>query len=63
MAAKYHGLLKCIAFDGKKEKTLKKKIAADRERNVLAIEEHVTIVKEPDSKFIGYATPTVGTGV
>lgn len=62
-AAKYHGLLKCISFDGKKEETLKKIIASNRARNIKVLEEHITIVKEPDSKFIGYATPTVGTGV
>lgn len=59
-AAKYHGLLKCISFDGKKEETLKKKVAG---KDIKVVEEHVTILKEPDSKFIGYATPTEGTGV
>lgn len=50
-AALCHELLKCISFDGKKERTLKT-------CNVFEIEEHITILKEPNSKFIGYATPS-----
>lgn len=54
MAAQCHELLTCISFDGKKERTLKT-------RNVIVIEEHITILKEPNSKFIGYATPSEGS--
>lgn len=55
-AAKLQGLFKCISFDGKKEKTLKEI------RMAPVLEEHVTIIKEPGSEFIGYVTPTGGTG-
>lgn len=50
-AVQCHELLTCISFDGKKEQTLKTP-------NNIVIEEHITIIKEPNSKFIGYATPS-----
>lgn len=55
-------LLKGISFDGKKEKTLKQKVVNGRPRNVKVKEEHITMVKEPGSKYIGYATPAEPTG-
>lgn len=54
IAAHCHELLTCISFDGKKEKTLKT-------TNLEVMEEHITIVKEPGSKFIGYVTPSEGS--
>lgn len=35
---------------------------ANKVRNVLEKREHITMVKEPHSKFIGFTTPTGGTG-
>lgn len=61
-AAKMNTLLKGISFDGKKEMSLKKVTVQNKPRNVKVTEEHVTIVKEPESKFIGYVTPEAGTG-
>lgn len=55
--------LKCISFDGKKDKTLKKHVVQNRVRLEEATEEHITIVKEPESKFVGYAIPVNSTGV
>lgn len=48
--------LKCIFFDGKKENTLVQKILDGQPRNVVEKLEHISILKEPGSKFIGYAT-------
>ncbi|XP_036340639.1 uncharacterized protein LOC118750006 [Rhagoletis pomonella] len=54
--------LKCISYDGKQDVTLKKKIVHGSVRTMLLREEHITILKEPDSKFIGYVSPKEGTG-
>lgn len=53
-AAQCHELLSCISFNGKKERTLKTV-------NNIVVEEHITILKEPNSKFIGYVTPSGST--
>lgn len=58
-AMKCHDLLKCISFDGKREIALKQVVVAGVPRNIKAYEEHITMVKEPGSLFIGSATPTV----
>lgn len=50
-------LLKCLSFDGKKEEALTKVYVNDASRNVLRLEEHVTMLKEPGSFFIGYTAP------
>lgn len=62
-AARCHERLTCISFDGKKEPTLKRVTEANVTRNVIVNEEHITLVKEPDSKFIGYSTPTDSTAL
>lgn len=53
-AANLDRLLKSISFDGKHDKTLKM-------TNRTVEEEHITLLKEPGSKFIGYTTPKDGT--
>lgn len=63
VAAKCNDLITCISFDGKKEPTLKRITEANVTRNVVVNEEHITILKEPHSKFIGYATPTDSTAM
>lgn len=55
--------LKCISYDGKRDKTLKKHMVENQVRLSKTTEEHITIVKEPASIFVGYATPTNGTGL
>lgn len=59
---KTNDLLQCISFDGKRDLTLKKINVQNKVRMVKVMEEHVTLVKEPGSKFIGYTTPTRGSG-
>lgn len=53
-AANLDRLLKGISYDGKKDLTLKT-------TNSRMVEEHITILKELGSQFIGYTTPTGGT--
>lgn len=61
-ATRCHDLLKCISFDGKKDKTLVQRTVGGEKRNIIVMEEHITMVKEPGSCFIGYAIPTAGSG-
>lgn len=60
VSMKCHDLLKCISFDGKKENALEQIIVDGKPRNTKVYEEHVTMVKEPGSMFIGYVTPARG---
>lgn len=53
-AANLDRLLKSISFDGKHDKTLKT-------TNLTVEEDHITLLKEPGSKFIGYTTVNDGT--
>lgn len=55
-------VLQCISYDGKKDATLKKEASGSKGRCHKIIEEHITIIKEPESTFVGYTTPTAGTG-
>lgn len=57
---KCHDLLKCISFDGKRETALQQIVVNGKHLNISHFEEHVTMVKEPGSKFIGYVTPNKG---
>lgn len=59
-AMKCHDLMKCISFDGKREMALRQSTVAGAFRNIHAFEEHVTMLKEPGSFFIGYVTPING---
>lgn len=56
-----NNLMSGISYDGKKEETLKKEIINNKVRIFRKIEEHITIVKEPNSKFVGFVTPVNGT--
>lgn len=62
---KCNDLLKCISFDGKREKSLKQIVVDNKPRNIKVTEEHITIVQEPNSRYIGYFTPfnCTGTGI
>lgn len=42
----------CISFDGRKDKTM---LYEDNRRKTV-VEEHITLVKEPDSQYIGHIT-------
>lgn len=53
--------LPALYFDGRKDKTLNIiKKGAKKYRQIL-IEEHVSVLKEPDSVYVGYATPDRST--
>lgn len=61
---KYHQLkeVKAIYFDGRRDNTLvQEKIGAKMYRRVRK-EEHITLICEPDSQYIGHITPKTGTG-
>lgn len=40
----------CISFDGRKDKTF----IQEDDRRRLTVEEHITILKEPGSKYLGH---------
>lgn len=61
-AIKCNDLLRCISFDGKREKTLCQVVVNGSPRNIKKMEEHITMVKEPNSCYIGYLTSVDGTG-
>lgn len=63
VSMKCHELLKCISFDGKRETALEQIVVNGKPRNTKVFEEHVTMVKEPGSKFIGYVTPAKGDAI
>lgn len=48
---KFEGLY----FDGKKDKTLV--LSEDRSKRLVIVEEHVSLVKEPGSEYIGHISP------
>lgn len=54
-AAAKNNLLKGLSFDGKRNKTLK--TIPGTSENRVESEEHVVLVKEPGSKYIGYVAP------
>lgn len=56
-------VLKGISYDGKKDLTLKKQTVGQQNRIYRTVEEHITIVQEPNSVLLGYATPISGTGI
>lgn len=55
VAAAKNNLLKGLSFDGKRNKTLK--TIPGTSTNRIQKEEHVVLVKEPRSKYIGYVAP------
>lgn len=63
-AFKCHDLLKGIFFDGKKNQTLVRTVVEglNAPRNEYKLEEHIIMVKEPESKLIGFVTVPNGTG-
>lgn len=50
-----------LYFDGRKDETIKLKIQGKRTNQTLIQEEHVVLVEEPDSCYIGFVTPKSGT--
>jgi hypothetical protein len=50
-----------LYFDGRKDKTLKIVSKGRKKYRQTIIEEHISIIKEPGSTYIGYAVPSHGT--
>lgn len=62
-AIKCNDFLKCLSFDGKRDLTLKQIQVNGKIRHIKMLEEHITMVKEPSSSYIGYLSSINGTGV
>jgi len=53
--------LKSIYFDGRKDKTMVNIKKGSKYYRQSIVEEHLSLIKEPDSKYIGHVTPKSGT--
>ena len=52
----------CICyFDGRKEKTMAQEEIDNVKHKRTVIEEHVVLVQEPESHYVGYFTPASGS--
>ena len=49
-----------IYLDGRKDLTLALKDYSNKRARIEVIEEHVTILDEPDNKYLGHVVPTSG---
>ena len=52
----------CIFFDGKKDKTLYQMQKGNKKHKQEIVEEHITLLEEPGSKYICHLSPTKGSG-
>lgn len=50
-----------LFFDGRKDKTLKIVMKGGKKYRLTSVEEHISIIKEPGSVYVGYAVPSHGT--
>jgi hypothetical protein len=50
-------------MDGRRDATLTWKVKNGKKRRKLKVEEHYSIVEEPESRYIGHVTPQDGTGL
>lgn len=63
LSNKYDGVLvHSIYFDGRKDKTLVSETKDGRNYRKEVLEEHISILTEPESLFLGHITPKSGTG-
>lgn len=53
--------LKSIYFDGRKDRTMTHEKEGSKTYKRIVIEEHVTIVQEPDSNYVCHVTPITGS--
>lgn len=53
--------LLAIYFDGRKDETITKEISTGKSVRKSVLEEHISIVEEPGSKYFGHVTPINGT--
>ena len=52
-------LLQNLYFDGRKDQTITQKLINGRMHKRIVVEEHITLIKEPQSEYIGhFAAPT-----
>ncbi|ESO06068.1 hypothetical protein HELRODRAFT_160198 [Helobdella robusta] len=61
MQNEIHLNLPALNFDERKDKTLRIVTNGIKKYRQVVIEEHVSIIKEPDSIYLGYVTPSQGT--
>ena len=54
--------IQSIFFDGKIDETLCRVKKGDKFHTAKKLEEHVTILEEPGSKYLGHIAPKDGTG-
>lgn len=54
-------VIKSIYFDGRKDKTLINEKIGDRYHRKEVLEEHISVLVEPGSTYLGHATPSRGT--
>lgn len=50
-----------LYFDGRKDKTLIINKKAGKSYKAIIVEEHISLIKEPGSIYLGHITPTAGT--
>lgn len=53
--------LPALYFDGRKDKTLKVVTKGGKRYRKVVVEEHISVLKEPGSLYVGYTTPLHGT--
>ena len=51
-----------VYHDGRRDKTLVTKTVNGISRNVVEVEEHISIIEEPGSRYLSHVTPKDGTG-
>ena len=51
-----------VYHDGRRDKTLVSKTINGITRNVVEVEEHISIIEEPGSRYLSHVTPKDGTG-
>lgn len=56
-------VVRAIFFDGRKDKTLICNRAGGRLHRQTITEEHISLIREPESSYLGHLTPTAGTAV
>lgn len=52
-----------LYFDGRKDKTMVNHKERTKYYRQIITEEHISLIQEPESKYIGHATPTNGSAL
>ena len=53
--------LQSLYFDGRKDQTITQKLISRRMHKRTVVEEHITLIKEPQSKYIGRFAASTGS--